>query len=59
MNAKTKGYVLIGVGLLGVGFILFRDGNLLSGGWYYDASSLTTLIICMFVLTMGVRLVKK
>jgi hypothetical protein len=59
MNAKTKGYVLIAVGLFGVGFTLVRDGNLLSGSWFYNASSLTTLIICMFVLTMGVRLVKK
>jgi hypothetical protein len=59
MNAKTKGHVLIVVGLLGVCFTLFRDGNLLSGSWFYDASSLTTLIICIFVLTMGVRFIKK
>jgi hypothetical protein len=59
MNAKTRGHILIAVGLLGVGFTLFRDGNPLSGSWFHDASSLTTLIICMFVLTMGVRSIKK
>jgi hypothetical protein len=59
MNAKTRGHILIAVGLLGVGSTLLRDGNPLSGSWFYDASSLTTLIICMFVLTMGVRSIKK
>jgi len=56
MSAKTTGYVLIAVSLMGIGFTLFRNGDML---WFNDPSSLITLIICMLVLTIGVRFVKK
>jgi hypothetical protein len=59
MNAKSTGYVLIAVSLLGIGFALFKNGDVLSGSWFNDQSSLITLIICIIVLTSGVRLVKK
>ena len=56
MSAKTTGYVLIAVSLMGIGFTLFRNGDML---WFNDQSSLITLIICMLVLTIGVIFVKK
>ena len=59
MNAKTTGYVLIAIGLLGIGITLFKSGDMLSGSWLYDPSSLVALILCIFALTAGVRLVKK
>jgi len=59
MSAKPTGYVLIAVSLLGIGFTLFRNEDVLSGRWFNDPSTLITLIICMIVLTTGVRLVKK
>ena len=59
MSAKPTGYVLIAVSLLGIGFTLFTNEDMLSGGWFNDPSTLITLIICMIVLTIGVRLVKK
>jgi hypothetical protein len=59
MNAKTTGYVLIAVSLLGIGFALFKNGDILSGSWFNDQSSLITLIICIIVLTSGVRFVKQ
>ncbi len=59
MRAKSTGYVLIAAGLLGiVTKLLTNEDMLLSGGWFSDTSTLITLIICMFVLTIGVRLVK-
>jgi hypothetical protein len=59
MNAKSTGYVLIAVGLLGIVTKLFTNEDmLLSGSWFSDTSTLITLIICMFTLTIGVRLVK-
>ena len=59
MNAKPTGYVLIAVGLLGIVTKLFTNEDmLLSGGWFSDTSTLITLIICMMMLTIGVRLVK-
>jgi len=59
MNAKTTGYVLIAIGLLGIGATLFRKGDMLSGSWFYDPSSLIALIICISVLTAGVRYIRK
>ncbi len=59
MSAKPTGYVLIAVSLLGIGFTLFKNEDVLSGSWFNDPSTLITLIICMIVLTTGVRLVKK
>ena len=59
MNAKTTGYVLIAIGLLGIGITLFKSGDMLSSSWFYDPSSLVALILCIFALTAGVRLVKK
>jgi hypothetical protein len=59
MRAKTTGYVLIAVSLIGIGFTLFRNGDMLSGSWFNNQSSLITLIICILVLTSGVRFVKK
>ena len=60
MSAKPTGYVLIALSLLGIGFTLFKNEDmLLSGGWFSDTSTLITLIICIIVLTTGVRLVKK
>ncbi len=59
MKAKPTGYVLIAVGLLSIVAKLFTNEDmLLSGGWFSDTSTLITLIICMFILTIGVRLVK-
>ncbi len=59
MSAKPAGYVLIAVGLMGIAIKLFTNEDLLlSGGWFSDTSTLITLIICMFILTIGVRLVK-
>jgi len=59
MRAKPMGYILIAVGLLGIVTKLFTNEDmLLSGGWFSDTSTLITLIICMFLLTIGVRLVK-
>ncbi len=59
MSAKPAGYVLIAVGLMGIAIKLFTNEDLLlSGGWFSDTSTLITLIICMFILTIGVRFVK-
>ena len=59
MSAKPTGYVLIAVSLLGIGFSLFKNEDVLSGSWFNDQSTLIALIICIIVLTIGVRLVKK
>ena len=45
MSAKPTGYFLIAVSLLGIGFSLFKNEDVLSGSWFNDQSTLITLII--------------